>query len=673
MATSSRTYFAALPLLDRMLASELMARVNRHYDKLSSMRAYQRMRRNRALYYGYPSDASPFDVGVLSTAGEGGELSYVHVNRMRYLGQRILSQAVTDDFGWQPVAANNDTASQEEAILAGSVLEYEKRERKLPSIMRLAAEAAITDAEAWVSVRWDPNAGARFDQHPETGINVYEGQLKVKRHSWFRLVGDWNRHDHDHDWLIITDDFVNKYDLAARFPEHADKIVALSPDHRRVLDWQRTARGITWDEYDSDLIPVYTFYHRATPAVPEGRETVFVDGDVILTDGALPYGPKLPLERMSPADMLDNPHGHAPMTDISGLQVLVNMLMSSAATNHVNNGVSTIAMPEDANVQTSSLFGGANVITYAGQTPPSAINMARTDPQTIELARLMSDEMVIIAGMNEVSTGQIQRQLSGAAMALLDSKSLQFASLFIASYRSLLASVGTAIIDRYRRFAKAPRRLEVISGAQRSYMLDEFTGDRLAGIARVNVEVRSALMETTAGKLDFAEKLITAPPVLQRPLMQLYKTGSIDVVLQPQEAEHMLRARENDVLRRGENPPTLDTDPHAEHIAAHRAVVASPEARANPAVIEAVSAHIAQHVDALRMTDPGLLMALGQQPIMPMPPPGSVAPGMPPEATGIDLGGGAPPEEPEMPEQPKMPINPATGERAPLPAIAMEA
>lgn len=677
-----KPYFAAMPLMDKALAAELMARVDKHYDRLASRRAYQRARRNRALYYMMPNEASPFDGGRVGTAGDGGELSYLHINRMRHLGQRILSQAVTDDFGWQPVAANNDTASQEQAILAGSVLEYEKRERDIPSILRQTAEATLLDGEGWTSVRWDARGGEKYEELQDTATGtsqaVYKGQLKMKRHSWFRLVANWSRHDADHDWMIVTDDYVNKYDLAARYHEHKDVIVGLRPDHRRVLEWRRTALGLDWDEMDDELIPVYTLYHRPTDAVPDGREVSFVDGSTILNDGPLAYGSRLPLERMSAGDILDTPNGHAPMTDLSALQVIANMLISASVTNHINNGVSHIALPEDANVQPSAFSGGANFVKYSGPTPPSVLNLARTDPQTIELARLISDEMVLLAGMNEVSLGRPERQLSGAAMALLDAKSLEFATLFIASYRTLVARVGTAIVDRYKRFAKAPRRLEVISGGQRAYMLQEFVGEHIGDVPRVTVEVRSALLETTAGKLDFAEKAMAAPPEMRRPLVQIFKTGNLDTALQPDEHEFLLRERENEALRRGQVPPVLASDPHVEHIRAHRSVVASPEARSNPDIIAACSEHEQAHIDALRMTDPGLLLALGQQPIPPpglpgMPMPGDMPPGEVAPPGDLGEAAGLPPPQPgEMPQEPSMPINPSTGERAPLPAIAQE-
>jgi hypothetical protein len=680
---SSRKYFATLPEFSQELGSELQARVDRHYDRLPSMRAYRRAKRNRALYFGYPSEASPFDGGMIGEAGEQGELTYAHFNRLHHVAQRILSKVVVEDFGWQPVAANNDVQSQEQAILAGSVLDFEKREKKLAGLMRQVAEATLLDGEGWPSIRWDPRGGKLHENVPAedgTPQSIYEGKLIVKRHSFFRLVADWTRDDPEHEWVIITE-FVNKYDLAARYrdvsPGMEEKLISLGPDHKRIMDWQRAARGRIFDDTDTSRVPVYTLYHVHSEAVPQGREVVFVDGGLVLSDGPNPYGELLPLERMTAGDILDTAHGHAPMTDISALQGIYNMLLSTAVTNHVNGGVNTIVMPEGSNVQPAALFGGANVITYAGQRPPEALTLARTDPMTVELAQLVANEMVTLVGENDVSMGNPQRDMSGAAMALLDAKALEFASGFISSYRLMLGRVGTAIVDRYKRFAKAPRSLEVIVGQQRSRMLKDFVGSQIGDVERVTVEVRGPLLETTAGKLDFAEKMMAAPPELRGPLVQVYKTGNIDVMLEPTEHETMLVERENDQLRQGIVPPVMATDPHVDHLRKHRVVLASPEAREDPSVVGACTAHDQAHIDALRMTDPGLLLALGQQPIPPpgmMIPPGAPGEAPPEEASAVPegLGAAAGAPEPELPGPPDMPTNPSTGQEAPLPAVAMQ-
>lgn len=685
------TYFAALPLFSPVLAREIMSRVDRFYAALPGLRPYQRARRNRQLYYGLPSEASPFDVGVVGEGGEQGELSQVHINRFGHLGRRILAQTVQDDFGWQPVASSGDTEAQEETSVARSLLEHEKRASKLHRVLRTAMESALLDGESWFCVRWDVAAGPKYDVSPDSGAPIHEGRLRVTNHSFFRVVVNTSKHNAAHSWIILTE-FVNRWDLATRYPAHAERILRAGPDHRLILDWQRTARGWAEGSDDREEVPVYTFLHKPTPACPEGRETVVVDADTVLFDGPSVYGPELPAYRLAPEDMLDTPWSSSPLTDLSALQSVYNMLMSTAVTNNANNGVPMIGIPREANISRMALEG-ATILEFEGQRGPEAINLVNTAPETYKLAQLIAEEMVTLSGNNAVSMGGEIPQLSGAAMALLDSKSLQFATPWIAAYRDAVENLGTAILDRYKRFAKAPRALEVTVGKARRYMLRDFTGRALGDVSRVTVESRSALLDTAAGKMDLAEKLLAIPGALGDPekaaraLVQVYRTGNLDPLLKDGEAEDLLISRENDALSRGEDVPVLLSDPHALHIKHHRSVVASMEARNDPAIVAAHAAHEQAHIDALRQTDPGLLAVLGQTPIPPeMPPPGEVPPGM----EGMEsLPGGAalpegpeggplapamaqqPPGAPELPNMPRMPTNPATGEPAPLPPVAV--
>jgi hypothetical protein len=655
-------YFASLPPYSADLAARLMSKVDRFYERLPSLRPYQRARRNRQRYYGLPSDSSPFDVSTVAAMGDQGELSAVNVNRFHALGQRILSMTVQDDFGWQPVAANGDTRSQEDSILASSVLDHEKRVSDLRSAFVTAMETALLDAESWICVRWDAAAGALYDRDPVTGAPVYEGRLKVTNHPWWRCVTNVFRHDAKHQWVILTE-FANKWDLAARYPVHAERILRLGADHRLILQWQESARGLHWQEDDNEQVPVYTFLHAPSPACPAGREVVFVDGQTILFDGPSPYGEDLPAHRVAPGDMLDTPFGSSVMTDIGALQDVYNLVISSATTSVANHGVPNIAMPRESNISRND-FGGATVWEFDGAVTPQSLDLVKVSGEAWRLAEIVKNDMVELVGLNAVSLGQQIPQLSGAAMALLDSKSLQFATLTIAAYRRAVEVVGTAIVRTYKAFARAPRTLEVIAGEGRRYMLRDFVGSRLGDVERVTVESRSPLMDTTAGKLNMLETLINAgafqdDPYAGRKIVRVFRTGTLDPALIDVETEDTLIQRENDLIAKGQVPPVLVDDNHVLHMDKHRAVVNNPAVREDPAVLAAYT----QHMDAHRMAMPPP-MPVGPDGA-PLPPGGEGAPAD--AALGAPMGAG-----PETPGLPNMPTNPATGEEAPLPPVALQ-
>lgn len=663
-------YFATLPAYSKEMGAALVERVDRWYQDLPSLRPYQRAKKNRQLYYGLPSTASPFDVSTVAQMGDQGELTAVQNNRFHHLGQRMLTLAVQDDFGWQPQAANADTLSIEEAILASSVLEYEKRNQRLTDIRIRSMEMALVDAWAHWCVRWDPGAGPQYDVDPETKAPIYEGRLQVTQHPWWRVVIDIWRQDANHDWAIICD-FTNRWDVAERYAKGDGKayerIISLPPDNRNVLQWLQTTRGWRWTQDSSPLVPVYTFFHRPTRSVPEGRMVVFTGDGSILQDSASPYGEGLPVGRVSAGEMMDTPFGSTPLQDIAALQAVLNMTVSTAVTNAAAFGVQNVVMRADANLSRSQ-FDGMNVWEVDGTPGDSitALTLANTAPEIFNMMGLIKEEMSTLVGLNSVSLGQQTQQMSGALAALLDSKSQQFASLVIAQDRQMIGDMGTAIIDRYKRFAKAPRPLEVIAGSGRAYMLKDFVGEKISGVSRVTVEVRSGLMSTTSGKLDFIEKLVMAGdnPELRRALYTVYKSGNLDTAMGPEEREDMLIRQENDLIARGITPPVRVTDPHVEHIKRHREPLSNPTARTDEAVAKAHDDHVNEHLAALRQTDPELLQLIGQ-PVLGLPqapPPGTPEEGAPPPSDAPDMGGSVLPPEPQLPGQPNMPRLPTTGE-----------
>jgi len=651
-----------------------MGMVDRWYQGLPGLRAYQRARRVRNLYYGLPSTTSPFDITSVAMLGEQGELSAIQVNRLHHLGQRLLTMAGTDDFGWQPVATNADTASREEAILAGSVLEHEKRASRLQNLRHSFDELSILDGFSYFSVRWDPSAGPKYEDLE--GQAVYEGRLKTAPHSWWRTVMDVNRRDSKHDWLILTE-FHNRWDLAEQYgrgnPSLYDKLTRLPPENRFVLQWQESVRGRMWD-FDTDpQVPLYTLFHKPTPSVPEGREVRFVADGTILWDGPSVYGEELPVYRVASADVVDTPFGVSPLADVVALQQVVNMMFSTMTTNAVNHGVANIAVRSQANLSRSQ-WDGANIWEVEDpEKDVKALDLVRMSADVKDLAQMLLGEMTTLMGFNAVSLGMQEHQMSGRLAALLDSKSVQYASLFIAGDRQAVTDLGTAVIDRYRRFARAPRNLEVIAGEGRRYMLEGFVGKQLGSIARVTVDTRNGIMSTVSGKMAFAETLVESGvlenpnPLPLRVLTSVYTQGNLDVALLPVETSDMLMARENDMLARGEMPVVRATDDHVAHILKHREVEANPSVRMDEAVAAATGDHINEHIANLRMLDPALLKILGQpalalEPGMAPPmqdaaaplPPGS----MPAEGPRVDDGMAgmmAPDQLPDMPDMPDMP------------------
>lgn len=686
-----RPYFAAEERYSPAIASRVMEKVDRWYELLPSLRAYQRACLFRQLNYGLPSDASPFDVTTIGRMGDTGELSAMHANQFGVLAARIVAMTTGQDLGWQPVATNSDSLSKSDASVAKSVLDYERRAGQLERLFAMAGETSFLDASCWIATRWDVRGGKRYDdfKDPKTGVvsPVYTGKLQVTLHPWWRTVVDLFRKDAAHDWIILCD-YHNKYDLIARFASNKDalgrptaeserlasRIYGLRREHHRVLTSQ-SERGWLAHDDDTPLVPVWKLYHRPTDACGPGRETWVPDAGVVLYDGDAVYGEELPAVRMAPGEWLDTPHGHTPLANLAAPQRGLNMAISSMLTNEANGAVANVWVPPESNLKVSSI-NGANI--WDSNNKPEALALTGTARSTPEFAQMMKGLMVELAQLNPAALGQLEQQMSGALAALLESKGREAMVPFIRSVRWCVEQVGTRIIDCYKRFAKVPRALEVIHGDERRYMLEGFTGADLGGISRVTVEASSGLMATQAGKVSFVETLMQHPLFLQNPkalgiLFDVWNTGRIDRLLLEPEGEGILIAAENEALARGEMVVLRAQDNDQEHLDGHRRLANNPTIRMNEGLMRLLDEHMGAHEENIELKAAGLLGSSGAPQPLPAPPPSPAAPGAPPpdaqapeepvEGQPIDAG-------PAGPTMPSMPVNPATGQRAPQPPTA---
>jgi len=331
-------------------------------------------------------------------------------------------------------------------------------------------------------------------------------------------------------------------------------------------------------------------------------------------------------------------------------------------------------MPNGANIGVTQLAGGLNVINYDPKNgKPEGLNLTNTPPEIFNFMDMLSKLGEMLSGINSVTRGQPETNLkSGAALALVQSMAIQFASGLQQTYAQLLENLGTGVVNLLKDFAKTPRMAAIAGKSKRTYMR-EFSGKDLANINRVQVDMGNPLARTTAGKVQIAQDLLAAG-MIQDPdqYLMVLTTGRLEPLIEGKQAEIMLVRSENEKLAEGQPAQAVATDNHKFHISEHKSVIASPEARQNPGVIQAALTHIQEHIQLLRTTDPGLLVVLGQQPIAPVMPPGMPT-GAPPGPAPAGGGPAGPADvmNPEPPAEqaaakvrmPNMPKNPLSGAR----------
>ena len=511
MATDLKDVYFASRRADEM-AGILLGRANDWFNNLDANGYLDKLREMWAAYHGaYYSDID--DGHRITFGGEQGELVNLPVNHVRNIAQHIMVMITSVRPTLEARAVNSDYRSQAQTILANGLLDYYMREKRLEKYLKMAVEYAIVLGSGYIKMEWNAMSGELYDTvdpevDPETGdvleegYPVYEGDAEFTVLSPFDVVVDSTKEDDRHEWILIRS-FKNRFDLAAKYPELRDKILDMDTkeEHERFrfnsLGWQET-----------DDIPVYEMFHKRTESMPDGRYLLFLDEDIILMDEEMPYD-DLPVYRITPGNILGTPYGYTPMFDILPLQDAVNSLYSTILTNQNAFGVQNILMPRGADINPSTLVGGLNLIEYNHQIgKPEALELVETPQEIFKFLGMLEQSMETLSGVNSVSRGNPEASLnSGAALALVQSMSLQYISGLQHSYVQLMEDVGTGLVKMLQRFASVPR-IAMISGKKNRTLMKEFTGDDLDKISRVIVDVGNPLSRTTAGRVQMADQMI---------------------------------------------------------------------------------------------------------------------------------------------------------------------
>ena len=213
-------------------------------------------------------------------------------------------------------------------------------------------------------------------------------------------------------------------------------------------------------------------------------------------------------------------------------------------------------------------------------------------------------------------------EMSGTAMALSASTSIQFTQEFQQSYIHCLEQLGESIISIYQTYADIPRTITIVGKSKTQY-IKEFNRDDLADIDRVTVDIGSPMATTAAGKVQIAQDLVNMQMIsTPEEYLQVLQTGDLDPLLEGDTAELMNIRAENEEFIEGRRVPVIVTDNHLLHIQEHKAVLASPEARREESgILEVTLEHINEHIAMLQNPALAPLNALLGQPAMAQPQP----------------------------------------------------
>lgn len=480
MSTQNDIYWGSEAPED--LVRSCLTKISDYYEFIRKYGMLDRYRRSYLAYYGL-SDTN-IDGSQMQQAGNNGELYIVKCNHFRSLIQNLLTLTTSQRPALQPKAQNTDSKSLNQTVLASTVLDYYMTEKRLEKELKKAVEFALIAAEGFITEEWNATAGNIYTV-ADNGAPIYDGDLEFNVYHPLDVIREcWSENNQNAKWIIIRK-FMNKWDLAAKYPEMAEDILSISKSPDYFTRYTFMTAGAPAAE---DFIPVYRFYHSPSDALPNGRQFDFIDTDVYLNDGPLAYK-NIPVYRIAPADLHGTPFGYTVAYDLLALQKNYDSLFSIVTTNQINYGTQNICMPRGSEINVIALAQGLNMIEYDKNLgKPEPLNLVQTPSEIFSQLDRIQHTMETLSGINSVARGNPEKSLhSGSALALVAAQAVQFNSGLQQSYNRLLEDTGTGLIEILQEYASTPR-IAQIAGKSNRARVKEFKGSDLVGINRVTVE-----------------------------------------------------------------------------------------------------------------------------------------------------------------------------------------
>lgn len=648
----AENFWLARPYFSEEYANEVVERFGRHIELWdgsahgaavwSAYRAYHNLG---------GADGDPLT--QISVMGEAGELLALSIPHYRTLVRHQISLFTSERPAWDPQARTADADSARQVPACTNLLDYVASYGHLDQRLAEQVECMMVAGAGYFVTGWDANIGLGLNGETPAG--------------WFtqRVLAPWEichervRTYDDATWWIFRT-YESRWDWVARHaesdPEKAKEIAE--------IDTTKETFATAFYDYDRDLndedgdrIAVLYVVAKPTIACPHGRLSIIASDSLVLFDGAYPYGNDVTISRMCASEFLGT---SVPYSDSWGVLAPAdawNAILSMIMTRVDTCGVPNFCVPEGSEIEFSEIAGGNSVWKLPpGGEKPSVVDLLQIPETMIGVMGLLAQQLEQVVGINSVTRGQPQENVSSGSMAaLLQSMAVQFNSNLERAWILNLERIGTHHVRVFQRMATEPQAVSIM-GSDHKWTVTSMKKEDLAGILRVTVKTASALSKTTAGRADIAEKLLQAGAIDPQQFMKVVQTGVLEPTFAgPVGQLNGIKAR-GELLQKGQPSPPIAWDNHQLCIREFRALL-DTEARNDPQVAALIDQTINQQFELwakLSREAPDILAATGCPPLPMALQTGQQAQAM--QAQGMPgAPPGPPPESGPPPQQQKQP------------------
>lgn len=707
-----KTYFAAQSDPEKF-AGEVFKRKLIYEQFLRDsglMRLYSKM---HWAYFG-KENGKPFSTSEVGKDGAEGELHVLKVNHLRSIITGWDSTLGSQRTALEPVPEDGDYESTLQKKRAKAMLNFytsSSSPARLDTVEATVREYACVFGAGWGLQLWNHNLGPMsVPAMPEqAGMPAMPGVPTGDLQSWamwgLNVAFDPWRKDSNMPWYCCKLYF-QKHAAVKRWSNFEEQLLGSKTEPVvEGMDFGLFTAGLTpsnsGQRRSDDEVAIYFFCHAPTEALPNGKQAFLLDGETVLEWDDLLYRGRdgqrrMPITRLSPADVPESPIGWTPAFGLLALQEAVDSLSSIELTNGRTFGLGSFVAEKGSDVEEEQLSMGLMLVQYnKGFTAPSVLKMPTT-PETVPTSRkTWIAEMGMMLGQSGASRGDPAAMVdkSGSALAFIDAKSLQYSSKFAGFCVTWREDFYMCTILIAQTFMTLDRQFEVM-GQEVSVLMPPFSGAHLNRITKVKVQQVNPLSQTISGKIQLAEtvaeRFANQPGGVTFPQwMRMLEEGNIDFMTRDAAQADRNMDRENELLSLGigavPRGPKLDpltgqpmlmidpmtkqpvigpdgmpkleeveqpvpgeryvramiTDDHEAHVLRHRSVLDNPAVReaSTPeakAVLFAVLGHIDEHerlAAELTVKRPGLMQLTRQKPLI-----AALPPALPP---GVQVGGAA--------------------------------
>jgi hypothetical protein len=595
-------------------------------------------------YYGSQITGLDQNPGI-KQIGTRGELSGLSINEYRAALKHIYSIVTQNKLTFDILTYNSDQESRLTADVGKAVLDYYMGTHGFEEAIKSTVELAIgAHGTAYLETVWEPNTGKLIGIGKD-GKPVFSGKPVARMHSVYDIVVEPLGTDWDAKNWVAVRNIINKYDLAAQYPDKADEIINQAHVASNHLISQVFSTAM------EDTIYYWTFYHKPTPALPRGRCRIFLTTGETLQefqdeDGSVynPYG-ELPIFIYRPELRYGHVWGYTPAFDLLPVQEAANRLDSSIMSNLSTFAIQNIVLFDESGVTPQQVGGGMKALHVKANPDapnggaPQALQLCSMPQGGFDYRALLSQKVDIIVGSNEFARGQQSSEASGTATALAIAQAKQANSTIESNYIAFAEKIASFLLTKIVKQFQAKEELIAISGTSNSYAVNKFKGEDLDGIARVKVLVGNPLGQSLAGRIAVAKDLAAPGAINADQYLQIVKTGDLDGELDTSTAQDTFIKQLGEMCLKGIDVPIMQTDNHQKIIKHLKMLSQRMDVRLNNEILSHIQQKIIESIDLLEQVNANnpitLQISLDMPLQLPAPIPGvNSAPGgtpMPPQ------------------------------------------